>query len=150
MDRADLPARVGFRSDLNDACGRHFGQSDWSEVLGTSDVEGFLDLVEIAVELGPKTYRGEHVFLGGYMAAVSPEIETEVNDLFDRHRFGYRLDDGMARQIGSPLLSVEVVGPALLALNKAGWTNAELCSTKEASTNRTTHLRLRTRRSRLL
>lgn len=60
-----------------------------------------------------------------------PSVEAELNDLFDRHRFGYRLEGGEIRKIGSPVLDEVVVGPALLAVQRAGWEEVER-SFKEA------------------
>jgi hypothetical protein len=40
--------------------------------------------------------------------------ENDYRQLFDRHRFGFRLQGGEAHQIGSPALDETVVGPALL------------------------------------
>jgi hypothetical protein len=51
--------------------------------------------------------------------------EDELNDLFERHRFGYRIENGDVRRIGSPLLGETVVGPALLAIQAAGWEEVE-------------------------
>jgi hypothetical protein len=60
-----------------------------------------------------------------------PDVEAQVNELCERHRFGYRFENGEAREIGSPALDVEVVGPALLAVQRPGWDQVER-SFKEA------------------
>ena len=54
-----------------------------------------------------------------------PEAEQKINDLFDRHRFGFRLEAGEIRKIGSPVLDEVVVGPALLAAQRTGWDEVE-------------------------
>lgn len=80
-----------------------------------------LDLVEVAVEEASHSRRN----LNGYFVAAIPDAESEVNDLFDRHRFGYRLENGEIRKIASPALDEIVVGPALLAVQRPGWEEAE-------------------------
>ena len=85
-----------------------------------------LDLIEILVEEGSKNYGSV-----GERRAGIPQAEQRFNDLFDRHRFGYRLEDGEIRKIGSPALDEAVVGPALLAVQRPGWEEAER-SFKEA------------------
>jgi hypothetical protein len=45
--------------------------------------------------------------------------------MFDRHRFGFRLENGKAQPISSPLLDVEVMGPALLTSTRPGWEQVE-------------------------
>jgi len=52
-------------------------------------------------------------------------VEEELNRLFERHRFGYRIQDGDAHAVGSPALDEAVVGPAFLALARPGWEEAE-------------------------
>jgi hypothetical protein len=45
--------------------------------------------------------------------------------LFERHRFGYRIQDGQVHAVRSPLLEAVVVGPALFAVREAGWDQAD-------------------------
>jgi hypothetical protein len=111
-----------FQRSFWDACIEHFG---WNGVgprtfgpnIRGLDTQDFLDFVEIFVEFGK----------GSYWAAapVVGEAEGKVNALFERHRFGYRLEGGEIRKIGSPALDVEVVGPALLAVRRPGWEEVE-------------------------
>jgi hypothetical protein len=56
---------------------------------------------------------------------VLSDPETRFNDAFERHRFAYRFQGGEIRQVGSPILDEEVVGPALLALERPGYEEAE-------------------------
>jgi hypothetical protein len=90
--------------------------------------DAFLDLVEVIVEKGG--LKGRHPGTG-YRQAAIPKASQRVNDLFDRHRFGYRMETGEIRKIGSPALDDVVVGPALIAVKRPGWEEAER-SFKEA------------------
>jgi hypothetical protein len=53
------------------------------------------------------------------------DAEEKFNQLFERHRFGYRFENGQAHKIGSPALDDVVVHPALLAVQQAGWEEVE-------------------------
>lgn len=97
-----------------------------SEALFAANVEQLLDLVEVVVEEGERRYA-----VRGYDRYAIPNAQNEVNDLFDRHRFGYRLENGEIRKIGSPALDDIVVGPTLLAVQRPGWEEVER-SFKEA------------------
>lgn len=87
---------------------------DWSpsdlvsDALLKSKGDRFLDLVEVIVEEGARMRPTP----GQPMAAI-PNASKQVNDLFDRYRFGYRIEEG---EIGSPTLDETIVGPALLAI----------------------------------
>jgi hypothetical protein len=84
----------------------------------------FLDFIEILAESSgvkrqiPKTPRGNS-------AIAVPQSGSKINELFERHRFGYRLENGEIRKIGSPVLDEEIVGPALLAVRRPGWEEVE-------------------------
>jgi hypothetical protein len=122
----------------------HFGwhgKETTATFVGRASVDDLLDFLEIVVEKclsGP--HRGDYVsdpYRGrGYYesAHVMPDIERQINVLFERHRFGYRFADGEARLISSPALEVEIVGPALLAANRSGWDHVER-SYREALTH---------------
>jgi hypothetical protein len=115
----------------------HFGFTDADTVdavlahggLGTDD---FLDLMEILVEVGATSYG---YTAPGPVSSMSPtrrgqaqglpEVEPKLNVLFERHRFGYVIENGEARKVGSPALSDVVVGPALLAAQHQGWEEVE-------------------------
>jgi hypothetical protein len=101
---------------------------------GPSGVMHFLDLIEIIAEEAsrPHAYRGLAGHSRGGSAryaifheAALPDFESTFNRLADRHRFGYRLEDGEIRRIGSPALADVVVGPALLAVQRPGWEQVE-------------------------
>jgi hypothetical protein len=83
--------------------------------------DDFLDHVELLAEQGPirRTLRP------GTFRAALPGAEDTINDLFDRHRFGYRLENGEIRKIGSPALDETIVGPALLSVQRPGWEEVE-------------------------
>jgi hypothetical protein len=88
-------------------------------------VDGFLDYCEIAIEAGNlivqhRRSSGEYEsirLLGG--------LDARLNALFETHRFGYRFVSGEAQRMDSPLLHIEVVGPALIASQRAGWSEVE-------------------------
>jgi len=99
---------------------------DWAPAEHVSDAlyrakgDKFLDLVEVIVEEGARVRPTP----GQRMAAI-PNAGKQVNDLFDRHRFGYRIEDGEIRQINSPALDETIVGPTLLATKRSGWEEAD-------------------------
>ena len=106
-------------------CRQHFGAGDaWfpaSHVLhNTTPAEDVLDIVEILVEEATKP---QPYSTATYVAW--PDIEDRLNQLFVRHRMAYRLDGGQVRRVGSPALDEYVVQPALQAVHRAGWEQAE-------------------------
>jgi hypothetical protein len=80
-------------------------------------------MTEILVEEATKVYgfpaHGDRRAFG--------DIETRLNRLFLRHRFGYRLEGGKIRRVGSPALDQHVVEPALQAVRRPGWEQVERC-----------------------
>jgi hypothetical protein len=58
-------------------------------------------------------------------SAALPDLENLFNDLADRHRLGYRLEENEIRRVSSPALSEVVVGPALLSTQRTGWDQVE-------------------------
>ena len=124
-----MRSRGRFASALNEASFENFGSGLRLESVpqrcmdyGLSDLPMFLSLMEIVAEKGALTF--------GYSAAL-PKFETKFNELADRHRFGYRMTNGEISRIGSPALTEEIVGPALLATRRSGWEQVEK-SYKEA------------------
>jgi hypothetical protein len=118
-----------FSRVLKNTCIQHFGwlpiqaqQIDTS--LGEMPAEAFLDYVEILVECGEADRQIPGGIVGRTASAI-PSAGSRVNDLFERHRFGYRIERGEIRKIGSPLLDEEIVGPALLAVKRTGWEEVE-------------------------
>lgn len=131
-ESADAGAQ--FRGALHGACVKHFGWPrdgmDAEAALLNGDDEVFLDMIEILCEEGER----EHFVVGPtteWNEAALPEAESQINDLFDRHRFGYRLEEGAIRKIASPALDAVVVGPALMATKREDWEEVER-SFKEA------------------
>lgn len=136
--RSNLAGDV-FDREVTASCTQHFGKKFWgvnARAFGVrqflaekpgynspyrSSVDDVVDLVEILVEEGQKqwTFQDRGTF------RADPVIEDRVNAAFVRHRFGYRLDGGEARRIGSPALDEVVVGPALIALRRPGWEAAD-------------------------
>jgi hypothetical protein len=102
-----------------------------SEALFGASVEQLLDLIEVVVvvvEEGERQYRYKNL-----SPRAIPNAEEQVNNLFDRHRFGYRLENGEIRKIGSPALDEEIVGPALLAVRRPGWEEVEKSFREQSS-----------------
>jgi hypothetical protein len=116
-----------FKSDLRSTSIKHFGlvpvEAGPSRILTNRTVDDVLDFIEIVCEIGSNRYEVYPGRIGSprSYARPIPNAESELNDLFDRHRFGYRLENGEIRKIGSPMLDEEIVGPALLAVRRFGW-----------------------------
>jgi hypothetical protein len=116
-----------FAERAQDVCEEHFG---WDkEEVGTYPLyaatsEDLLDYAEILVDVGTTPTRYS---VGGRTQSASawPNAERDLNRLFERHRFGFRIQNGEAHAIASPALDDAVVGPALLALSEPGWQEAE-------------------------
>lgn len=127
-------AGTDFRNALHGTCVKHFGwpegQMDVRTALVEVDEGILLDIVEILCREGER----ERFVIGPtteWDEAAIPDAEAQINDLFDRHRFSYRLQEGEIRKIGSPALDEAVVGPTLLAVGREGWEEVER-SFKEA------------------
>ena len=114
-----------FEARLNRELMEHFGRGErWVGFFsGGSDVDGLLDAIEILAEQAavvrfvPATRGRSH--------ATIPDAEERINRAFERFRFGYRIERGEVRKIGSPALDLTIVGPALLAVQRVGWSEAE-------------------------
>jgi hypothetical protein len=110
----------------------HFG---WvgDETAGSfvqkATVDDLLDFIEILIEACTtrnfETDRWNDHHRKWITTEVMPDVESRVNLLCERHRFGYRFEDGEARKLGSPALDVVVVGPTLLAVKRPGWEQVE-------------------------
>jgi hypothetical protein len=83
-------------------------------------VDEFLDAVEIIADEAQRTTTS-----GTSSTRPIPDVEERINRIFQRFRFGFRMDNGEIRKIGSPALEEMVVGPALLAVQRPGWEEAE-------------------------
>jgi hypothetical protein len=123
------PAGAYAWNAVNNHWRQHFGISSGGTFPGGSwlsvqarTTDDVLDLVEILVE--EAAYR-TYSFHSGSSAAGWPDIENRLNRLFARHRFGFRVSGGAVRQIGSPALDEQVVAPALMAVHRPGWEQAE-------------------------
>lgn len=124
--RAPDDVRKAFDLALADALGRHFGDSAIDHALLATSTEDFLDGLEILAEEGVVPWQHRVLQGGGYrgaqFVAVLLDAQDHLNNLFDRHRFGFRFDsEGVIQPIASPLLHEVVVGPALLAVARPGW-----------------------------
>jgi hypothetical protein len=113
-------------------CAQHFGfhYKDWIEtwirmpmwITYDATTDDLLDLIEILVEEATRKLTSAD---GQRTMVPWADIETRLNRLFERHRFGFRLERGEVRRVGSPALDEFVVGPALQALRRPGWEQAE-------------------------
>jgi hypothetical protein len=118
-----------FEKHLESALMEHFGiGKQWfTFFFGGPHVDLFIDAVEILSERARVQYL---VSAGGvpsrtiHVAAI-PDVDDRLNRAFERFRFGYRIEEGEVRRLGSPVLDLEVVGPALLAVRRPGWEEAE-------------------------
>jgi hypothetical protein len=124
--------RRGFGSQVGDQFGwnQQRGEKELKATVRDLPTDKFLDFIEILIEEGITSYR----YFNGSKFVFAPAIKnprTQLNDLFERHRFGYRIEEDEIRQIGSPALDEEIVGPALLAVQRPGWDEVER-SFKEA------------------
>jgi hypothetical protein len=129
IEGADRASAGLFRERLNRELIEHFGRDgQWfTFYLGGHEVDAFLDAAEILAEQG-----GTRVFVTreptggrGDSRVPIPDIEDRINRAFERFRFGYRIEGGQARKVGSPALEETVVGPALLAVQRPGWEEAD-------------------------
>jgi hypothetical protein len=119
---------AAFKRKLQEKCREHFG---WPPHVGalkfaaeTADVEDLLDYLEILVDVGMRNFT---YYFGQHQRSATPwaRVEDDLNKLFDRHRFGYRIKEGEIHSITSPALEETVVGPALLAARRPGWEQVE-------------------------
>jgi hypothetical protein len=92
-----------------------------SQILDLSAAD-FLDFLEILLDECLKPRGGSHRVRP---VPTMSGATTRFNEAFERHRFGYRIEESEIRKIGSPALDVEVVGPTLLALQRVGYEEAE-------------------------
>jgi Abortive infection C-terminus len=117
---------------VQDEARRHFGwgpsEAPTSFVLTARNTDDLVDLIEILIEKCRDDY---YTSSPGQAIRVLPDIERHVNDLCERHRWGYRFENGEGRKVSSPALDVEIVGPTLLAVARPGWEQAQR-SFKEA------------------
>jgi len=104
----------------------------WSHVILGSEVEHaylanpemMLDMCETLVEEGTRVH-AYWVRNDARRVRAWPNAEADLNRLFERNRFGFRMEGGEARKISSPALEATVVGPALLAVQRPGWEEVE-------------------------
>src|SRR6187397_1765213 len=84
-----------FKAAMQGACVKHFGWVGDTPItqalrnLG-GGIEVYLDLIEIFCEQAA-IKRWVYAGMNEYEATALQNAEGELNDLFNRHRFGYRL-----------------------------------------------------------
>lgn len=83
-------------------------------------VDDLLDAVEILID---ESVHAWNFTVGGQEGSykANAEAENQINRAFVRHRFGYAVDGGQVRRLGSVALDDAIVGPALLATRRPGW-----------------------------
>jgi hypothetical protein len=120
-----IRADSGFETRLNRELMEHFGRgAEWfTFFFGGEDVDAFLDAVEILADQAA-VVRFVPACRGRSHRTI-PDAEERINRAFQRFRFGYQVEKGEVRRIGSPALDETVVGPALLAVRRPGWDQAE-------------------------
>lgn len=145
IDQATDTSKIGgsFSRALRSALVAHFGLEPgfaYEPLVQRATVPNLLDIVEITAEESEREHgyqESKRAPMGGGLIykparkAAMPDSASRINDLADRHRLGYRLEGGEIQRVGSPALIETVVGPALLASQRAGWDQVER-SYKEA------------------
>lgn len=124
---SNYPYGEHFGKALHRGCETYFGWTPNTTIenwIQSSGLDDFLDLAELIVEEGPKP-RKHTIGYDAYYGKGLENAEAALNALFERHRFGYRIERGDVHKIGSPALDQAVVGPALLAVQRSGWEEAE-------------------------
>jgi len=124
-------ARTNMIESVTSEARLHFGWPGGETVGGfvqAAPVDELLDLIEILIDqCTSKTFKSswnsQHQSYN--FANVMSDAEQRINDLCERHRFGYRFEGGEARKVGSPALDAEIVGPTLLAVRRPGWDQVE-------------------------
>jgi hypothetical protein len=128
IEGADRRSAGLFHERLGRELMEHFGRDgQWFTFYLGGDVDAFLDAIEILAEQGttgvfvirdPSGRRGDN-------RIPIQDVEDRINRAFERFRFGYRIEGGEARKVGSPALEETVVGPTLLAVQRPGWEEAD-------------------------
>lgn len=123
-------ARRRMLASLDFDCRTYFGWPsgrDIGEFILTADTDDLLSFVEMLVESANRRWNDTpyvHASPSGYAVGI-PGIAEALNSLFERHRFGYRLEKGEVHKVGSPLLAEQIIGPSLLSVKQPGWEQAE-------------------------
>lgn len=96
------------------------GDVTGSSFIASAAVDRLLAFVEIAAEKTGR-YRNTSLRNSQNYLDVLPDFEARFNEICEIHRFGYRIEGGDIRMVGSPALDEFVVGPTLLAASRPGW-----------------------------
>ena len=93
-----------FKTAMEGACVKHFGWTGDTQITQVlrnpgGGIEVYLDLIEIFCEQAMTEWL-VYTAVIEYKVTALQDAEGELNDLFDRHRFGYRLQDGEIVKIG--------------------------------------------------
>jgi hypothetical protein len=122
--RHDYPSHQTYER-LRLELAQHFGlakpPSDAGAWFRSAGLLEFLDGLEIVVELERLTW----TLADGSTRQPLAGVEARLQRLCIRHRFGYQVENGRMRRVGSPALDVRVVGPALIAVSRPGWEQVE-------------------------
>jgi hypothetical protein len=122
VEHANSRVRTSFHGDLANAYVEHFGigQRWLGFILGPPDVDDFLDAMEILAEVASRP-----ITVSSSRVRPIPDVADRLDGLFERFRFGYRLEGGEIHKVGSPALEAEVIRPTLLAVQRPGWEHVE-------------------------
>jgi hypothetical protein len=103
------------------------GGENTTTFVATASTDDLLSFVEIARERAGHSYNNTAYSERPHRkdVLVLSDFEERFNHLCERHRFGYRIENGNVHMVGSPVLEREVVGPALLAVQRPGWDQVE-------------------------
>lgn len=117
--------------ELELECRHYFGwgsERDTSKFIMSAPPDDLLSFIEIFLKYATRHWNntpyGTPPSSSGWLRPL-PDGEQHLNFLFERHRFGYRIENGEIHKIGSPLLEKDVVRPALLAVSAPGWDQVE-------------------------
>lgn len=111
---------------IQDTCDEYFGwrHVNFASFPLTAEAVQLNDFLEILIE-----HAQQVVALGDEEEPIDiqpwVEVEADLNRIFDRHRYAFRIQDQQVRPITSPAMSEAVLFPALLAVKRQGWEQVE-------------------------
>lgn len=116
----------GYKSALSEDCMTHFGFYNFADHSGLQKfindlgTDKFLDFCELIIEKGKQNYKYGTRYYPAWSSA-----EVDINEYFERHHFGYRVQSGEVYRLDSPALQDTIIKPALFAVKTEGWEQVE-------------------------
>lgn len=109
---------------LTNECFDRYGTLDpVSQITGTAETARVFDVLELkAASLRRAAMEG---LLSGPDHDPS-NFDRRISYLFNLHRLGYVMDDGLIRSVSSPAMDAVAVGPALIEARVQTWEKAEV------------------------